>query len=244
LVCRAAGRKHSLQFQTQIGLGIDAAGSSQHSENFMLHQELISAAESREAGTRPLMVMLHGLGDSIEGYRWLPEAMGLPWLNYLLVNAPDDYYGGYSWFDYPDNYAPGVRRSRKLLFELLDGLRAKGFPAEQITFGGFSQGGLMAIEIGLRYPHRLAGVVGISGWVCEVEKLLQELSPAAMQQRLLVTHGTFDPLVPFDKVRGQVRLLKAAGLNVEWREFAKPHTIVEDELAVIRDFVRAGYVGK
>jgi len=130
--------------------------------------------------------------------------------------------------------------------ELLDDLRAKGFPAEQITFGGFSQGGLLAIEIGLRYPHRLAGVVGISGWVCEPEKLLQELSPVATRQRLLVTHGKLDPLVPFDLTRGQIRQLKAAGLNVEWREFAKVHTIIEDELAVVRDFVRAGYpvVGK
>jgi hypothetical protein len=39
--------------------------------------------------------MLPGLGDSIEGYRWLPEAMDLPWMNHLLVNAPDQYYGGY-----------------------------------------------------------------------------------------------------------------------------------------------------
>ena len=138
------------------------------------------------------MVMLHGLGDSIEGYRWMPEAMTLPWLNYLLVNAPDDYYGGYSWFDFRTTW-PGVQRSRKLLFELLDDLRAKGFPAEQITFGGFSQGCLMAIEIGLRYPHRLAGIVGISGWMCEPEKLLKELSPVARQQRLLMTHGTIDP---------------------------------------------------
>ena len=65
----------------------------------MLHSELIPA---REKNSRRLMVMLHGLGDSIEGYRWLPEAMNLPWLNYLLVNAPYDYYGGYSWFDLND----------------------------------------------------------------------------------------------------------------------------------------------
>ena len=135
----------------------------------MLHTELIPAAEKN---SRRLMVMLHGLGDSIEGYRWLPEAMGLPWLNYLLVNAPDDYFGGYSWFDL-DDMAPGILRSRKLLFELLDDLRAKGFPAEQITVGGFSQGCLMAIEAGLRYPHRFAGVVGISGWVFEIEKLVE-----------------------------------------------------------------------
>jgi len=210
---------------------------SKHAFVFMLHSELIPAAEN----SRRLMVMLHGLGDSIEGYRWMPEALDLPWLNYLLVNAPDEYYGGYSWFDL-ENVASGVQRSRKQLFELLDDLRAKGFPAEQITFGGFSQGSLMAIEVGLRHPHRFAGVVGISGWVCEPEKLVKELSPVAREQRLLMTHGTSDPLVPIEKVRRQVPLLKAAGLSVEWHEFEKAHTIAGgEEIAVIRNFVRAGY---
>ena len=184
--------------------------------------------------------MLHGLGDSIEGYRWLPEAMNLPWLNYLLVNAPDEYYGGYAWFDLND-IAPGVQRSRKLLFELLDDLNARGFPAEQITFGGFSQGCLMAIDVGLRYPRRFAGVVGISGWMFELEKLVRELPPVARQQRLLMTHGTGDPLIPIDPVRGQIPVLKDAGINVEWREFEKVHTIAEEEIALTRDFVRAGY---
>lgn len=208
----------------------------------MLHSELIPA---REKNSRRLMVMLHGLGDSIEGYRWLPEMMNLPWLNFLLVNAPDDYYGGYAWFDLND-IVPGVEHSRKLLFELLDDLRTRGFPTEKITFGGFSQGSLMAVEVGLRYPHRFAGVVGISGWVCEPEKLLKELSPVAREQRLLLTHGIGDPLLPIAQVRTQIPLLKAAGLNLEWCEFDKVHTIVDEEIALVRDFLRAGYsvVGK
>ena len=205
----------------------------------MLHSDLIPAADKT---SRRLMIMLHGLGDSIEGYRWWPEAMGLPWLNHLLVNAPDEYYGGYSWFDYPDEITPGVLRSRKLLFQLLDELRAKGFPAEQVTLGGFSQGGLMTVDVGLRYPHRFAGLIGISGWVFELEKTVKELSPIARQQRLLLTHGTDDPMIPIEKVRLQVPPLKAAGLNLEWREFSKVHTIQgETEMAVIRNFVRAGY---
>jgi phospholipase/carboxylesterase len=203
----------------------------------MLHSELVPAAEKSSR----LMVMLHGLGDSIEGYRWFPEAMNLPWLNYLFVNAPDEYYGGWSWFDLND-IMPGVQRSRKLLFELLDNLRAKGFPTEQTTLGGFSQGCLMAVDVALRYPHRFAGVVGISGWVCEPAKALKELSPVALQQRLLMTHGASDPMIPIEKVRPQIPLLKAAGLKVEWLEFPKAHTIHgEVELAVIREFVRAGY---
>lgn len=188
------------------------------------------------------MVMLHGLGDSIEGYRWMPNALDLPWLNYLLVNAPDEYYGGYSWFDFPDNVRPGVLRSRKLLFELLDDLHTKNYPPDQITLGGFSQGCLMTMDVGLRYPHKLAGLLGISGWVFEMENLLKELSPVAKQQRLFLSHGEFDPLIPFADVSEQARQLKSAGFNLEWHEYPKEHTIYGvEEITAIRGFVRAGY---
>src|SRR5436309_5542802 len=112
----------------------------------MLHSALIPA---KDKNSRRLFIMLHGLGDSMEGYRWVPETLDLPWLNYLLVNAPDEYYGGYSWYDFAQDIIPGVGRSRKLLFDLLDAQRARGFPTEQTIFGGFSQGCLMAIEVGL-----------------------------------------------------------------------------------------------
>jgi phospholipase/carboxylesterase len=172
----------------------------------------------------------------------MPEALELPWLNFLLVNAPDAYNGGFSWFDYPDNIGPGVLRSRQLLFGLLDDLKAKGFPPEQITLGGFSQGGLMTVDVGLRYPHRLAGLVDISGWVFEIEKLMKEFSPVVREQRLLITHGPFDPLIPFDPVRQQANTLKVAKVRVDWQQFPKGHTIYgQEEISVIRDFVRAGY---
>ena len=188
------------------------------------------------------MVMLHGLGDSLEGYRWMPEAINLPWLNFLLVNAPDDYYEGYSWFDL-NQPAPGVARSRQLLFNLLDDLPGRGFAPEQTTVGGFSQGCLMAMEAGLRYPHRFAGIVGISGWVYELERL--ELSPLATRQRILMTHGLYDPLLPIAAVRRQIPVLKAKGIQVEWHEIPKDHTIAgEQELSLVREFVRAGYVAK
>jgi phospholipase/carboxylesterase len=205
----------------------------------MLHTEFIPATPTN---SRRVLVMLHGLGDSTSGWRWLPDALGMPDLNYLLVNAPDQYFGGWSWFEYRGDIAPGVHRSRKLLFEVLEDLRRQGFPADQITLGGFSQGCLMAIETGLRYPHRLAGIVGISGWVFELEGLLRDLTPVARAQRLLITHGHFDPLLPFAETQQQVRALKGAGLNVEWREFPKEHSIHgKEELGVIREFVRAGY---
>src|ERR1051325_11621668 len=169
---------------------------------------------AKQTDSRRLMVVLHGLGDSIAGYQWLPSLLNLPWLNYLLVNAPDSYYGGFSWYDFGGEPTVGILRSRKLLFNLLDQQRNEGFPTGQTVVFGFSQGCLMTWELGLRYPHRFAGLIGISGYVHEPEEALKELSPAALQQRFLITHGTQDPLIPFASVRAQVELLKGAGPEI------------------------------
>jgi len=202
----------------------------------MLETDFITATE--KSGSPSLMIVLHGLGDSMEGYRWWPDAMQLSWLNYLLVNAPDPYYGGYAWYDFQDP-AHGIERSRKLLFELLDQMAGKGFPAGKIVFSGFSQGCLMSLEIGARYPHRLAGIVGISGYAYEPEQLVKQLAPEATSQRFLVTHGTQDPLIPITQVRSQMEILRSAGLKIDWREFVKGHGIAgEAEMSLIREFVR------
>lgn len=204
----------------------------------MLTHELIPA---KEADSKWLMVVLHGLGDSMEGYRWLPDALDLPWLNYLLVNAPDDYSGGFSWYDIYENPAPGVGRSREALFELLDAQREAGFPTDQIFQFGFSQGCLMTMEVAMRYPHRLAGCVGVSGYIHEPEQAITELSPVAKEQKILFTLGTFDPLIPAEKVKGQLNQLRQdGGLQIQLEELPKEHTIAgEEELSLIRDFISA-----
>lgn len=209
-------------------------------KNAPLDSLFIPAADK---SSRRLWVMLHGLGDSVEGYRWMPQAFQLPGMNYLLVNAPDDYFGGFSWFEFAEDanpavMRPGVERSRQLLFQLLDAQRAAGFSSEQTILGGFSQGCLMSLDVGTRYPHKLAGVVGISGYVCEPERVVQELSPVAKDQKFLVTHGTYDPLLPLDLTHEQIKLLQRAGLNIRWHEFRKEHTIAgQAEIDLIRDFV-------
>jgi phospholipase/carboxylesterase len=197
-----------------------------------LNTDLIPA---REKSSR-LMIVLHGLGDSMEGYRDVPATLRIPWLNYLLVNAPDPYYGGYSWYDFAGDAAPGVVRSRALLTSLLDSQRAN-FPSDQTILFGFSQGCLMTLETGLRYPHKLAGLIGVSGYVQDEPALENELSEAAREIPILWTHGTRDPLIPLDAVRQQVQSLKNAGLKIDWHELPKEHTIDPREPQIIRDFI-------
>ena len=204
-----------------------------------LKNELVPA---REAGSKRLMVLLHGLGDSMEGFRWMPEALGFRTMNYLLVNAPDPYYGGFSWYDIYGDSDPGIRNSRAELAGLLDALVAQGYPTAETTLFGFSQGCLMAMEMAARYPARFAGVIGVSGYVHRLEHLIADFSPAALSQRVLFTHGSQDVMVGCAAVAEDVVALKKAGMSIDWRVFPKGHEIAgEAELGLIRRFAREGY---
>jgi phospholipase/carboxylesterase len=185
-----------------------------------------------------VLIALHGLGDSSGGYRFLPPALDLVWLNYVLVNAPDPYYQGYAWYDFSGDPNPGIVRSRQLLFEVLADQEKRGFSPDRTFIFGFSQGCLMGWEVGLRYPKKLAGIIGVSGYVNAPEVALKEVSPVAREQHFFITHGKYDPLIPFQDVKAQVQMLKGAGLRIEWHEYDKAHTIDSDEVSAIRGFIQ------
>jgi phospholipase/carboxylesterase len=190
-----------------------------------------------------VLVVLHGLGDSLNGFTWMPREMGLDALSYLLVNAPDDYYGGYSWFDFTGGGADmgpaiaGIHRSRKLIQGLLGELVAQGLRPDDILLFGFSQGCLMAMDAGLRTDAVLGGICGVSGWLAFQEEYPAAFSAAAPQQTFLVTHGLRDPLLPLRRSQAQMTQLKALGINVTFKEYDKEHTILPEELRDIRGWV-------
>jgi phospholipase/carboxylesterase len=186
-----------------------------------------------------LLVALHGLGDSMAGFFWMPQLLGLPWLNYLLINAPHPYYIGYAWYDL-DDPEPGVLEGRARLRRLFAELAAQGWAPQDTVLFGFSQGCLMALDFALRCPERLAGIVGVSGYAFAPERLPAELHPRAREQAWLVTHGSYDELLPIARTRAQMEQLRALGVPIQWYEFPKAHTIdPQDELPLLRDWIAA-----
>jgi phospholipase/carboxylesterase len=181
-----------------------------------------------------LMIVLHGLGDSSEGFYWLREELDIGSFNYLLLNAPDSYYSGYSWYDI-DAPRTGIERSRRLLAAVIDKTQREGYPPDQTFLFGFSQGCLMALEFGSRYSPALAGYIGISGYCISPDAILREMNPAANNGAWLITHGTEDELLPVAVTRAQIKRLNDAGFVIDYREYSKSHTIdLERELPDIR----------
>ncbi|MCA8975600.1 MAG: serine esterase [Planctomycetes bacterium] len=188
--------------------------------------------------SRKLLVVLHGRGDSSRSWYWLPGAFAFEELNYLFVNAPDEYFGGRSWYALPPDQAPGVLRSRRLLDALFAELTDQGHAAADLGLLGFSQGCLMTLEWGARSPLRLGAYVGISGYCLDPAALLAERDPGLQPDRWLITHGTEDEALDYETTRAQIDELSRGGLALRFETFRKGHTIdPEDELPLLRRFV-------
>jgi len=185
-----------------------------------------------------VVIVLHGLGDSLAGYGWFPGELGIDDLSFLLVNAPDPYYGGYSWYDFLEDPKPGILRSRSLLSGLIEELVQQGIACENIYLFGFSQGCLMALDVGLRIPHALGGICGVSGYLGFENEYPEHFSIFAREQEILLTHGTQDPMVPYAKSKAQYQNLKELGARITFMTYAKDHTILPQELTDIAGWFR------
>lgn len=188
--------------------------------------------------SKKLMIILHGRGDSSAGFTWLPPYLNMDDMNYLLLDAPYDYYGGRSWYDLPPNQEEGIVYSSEILTEILDELFAERFDASQSFLFGFSQGSLLTFEFGARYHKTLAGYMAISGYIYDAGKLLKEMNTEVKNAKWLCTHGTYDGVLPYNESKLQVEMLQKGGFDVEFKSYAKEHTIDRDELDMIAQWIK------
>ena len=188
--------------------------------------------------SKKLMIILHGRGDSSEGFRGLPPFLDIDDMNYILFDAPFEYYTGYSWYPLPPGQLPGIEHSSVLLTKTLDALFEEEFNADESFLFGFSQGSLLTFEFGARYEKVLAGYIAVSGYIYDAQKLLLEMNKDVLESRWLCTHGTYDDVLPFETSREQVEVLQDGGFDVEFKVYEKDHTIVEDELKMIAQWIK------
>lgn len=185
-----------------------------------------------------LIIVLHGRGDSAEGFRFFPQELGLDDVNYLLLNAPFEYYTGFSWYDLPPNQLPGIEYSRNVLAEVLDTLFEDRYTPSKTILFGFSQGSLLTFEFGARYVHELAGYIGVSGYIYDAPKILEEMNPEVNKGNWLCTHGYEDDVLPFSQSKAQVETLKKGGFAIDFRAYNKTHTVDMGELNEIREWIK------
>jgi phospholipase/carboxylesterase len=124
----------------------------------------------------------------------------------------------------------GIRASQMAIDSLVERERARGTPSENIVLAGFSQGGAMALQTGLRYPCRLAGIMALSTYLPLAESLPREAAAVNGRTPIFMAHGTDDPVVPYAMGAKSRELLEQMSYDVEWHDYRMPHSVCLEEI--------------
>lgn len=141
-----------------------------------------------------------------------------------------------------DEVPEGLPAARKMLLATVDELaRSCGVPMSRVVLGGFSQGAMVATDLGLRLEEAPAALAIMSGTLIN----RPEWTKLAAKRRglhVLQSHGTSDPILPYTAALALHELLKDAGLLVDFIRFDGGHGIdgaVVDKLAALIDAMAA-----
>jgi phospholipase/carboxylesterase len=191
------------------------------------------------------VIVLHGLGADGNDFVPVAEQFDLESVGpvrFIFPHAPVmavTINGGYmmrAWYDIigtdlrQRQDEKGLRASLAMVEELIAREKERGVAANRIVLAGFSQGCAMALLTGLRHKERLAGIIGMSGYLPLAETTEKERSDANRLTPIFLAHGTMDPVVPIVAAQASRDALRALGHDVEWHEYPMPHSVCMDEI--------------
>ncbi|MEO5771588.1 MAG: dienelactone hydrolase family protein [Burkholderiaceae bacterium] len=201
------------------------------------------------------VIVLHGLGA--DGTDFLPFADEIDLadvgpVRWILPRAPvrpvsvNNGHRMRAWYDIfsfgahtasPREDEPGLRESFAAVHALIEREIARGVAARRIVLAGFSQGSAIALGAGLRFRERLAGVVGLSGYLPLAASTAAERSDANVLTPIFLAHGRRDAVVGLDRGLATRDALKALGYGVEWHEYPMEHSVSAEEVADLQRFL-------
>lgn len=205
-------------------------------------------------GTSPQasIIWLHGLGadghdfEPIVGELALPDDLAVRFILPHAPSMPVTLNSGYvmpAWYDisHPDlamgEDEAGIRHTQKAIERLIQRETERGIPSERIVLAGFSQGGAIALQTGLRHAEKLAGILALSTYLPLKSTFSNEASSANQGMPIFMAHGTFDSVIPLAKAITSKNLLENNHYAVEWHEYAMAHTLCPEEISDINHWL-------
>lgn len=202
-----------------------------------------------ETGSRPTHTILwmHGLGADGNDFVPIVNEIALPRspnIRFIFPHAPmrpvsiNNGLVMRAWHDYDlttsnsvirENMA-SLRDSQGAIELLIDREKQRGILPQNILLAGFSQGGALALQTGLRYPEKLAGIMALSCYLPASQTLAAEAHHANSATSILMAHGSLDNIIPITLAAASRRQLEESGYMVEWHEYAMAHTVCKDEI--------------
>ena len=213
------------------------------------------ALETIEIATGPApsasVIWMHGLGADGHDFEPIVPELGLPGtlqVRFIFPNAPvrpvtlNMGMAMRAWYDIIEigggrEDGEGLRASQAAIEQLIAAEVARGIPASRIVLAGFSQGGAIAFQTGLRHPQRLAGIMALSTYLPLAGTVEDERSAANRDLPVFMAHGSVDPMISISRAQQSRKMLEALGYPLEWHEYPMPHSVCPQEITDISDWL-------
>ncbi len=204
------------------------------------------------------VIWLHGLGADGNDFVPVVKELALPperAVRFVFPHAPMrpvTINAGYvmrAWYDILalDSLErrvdeTGIRASQAAIEALIEKERERGMPAARVVLAGFSQGGAIALQTGLRHGERLLGILALSTYLPLADSLPSEAHAANRDVPIFMAHGTQDEVVPAAAAIRSRDKLRSLGYAVDWREYAMGHSVSMQEINDIGHWLRTRLV--
>ncbi|AKD24961.1 putative esterase [Polynucleobacter duraquae] len=200
------------------------------------------------------VIWLHGLGADGNDFVPIIPQLNLsecPAIRFVFPSAPSmavTVNGGYvmpAWYDITERDInaredlAGIHKSAAAISQLIEREASRGIAYEKIILAGFSQGCAMSLQVGLRFPHRLAGIMALSGYLPLANSLALERSEANGKTPILMAHGVWDAVITLERAEASADILEKLGYQVDWNTYPMEHSLHPDELVDISRFLSA-----
>ena len=194
------------------------------------------------------VIWMHGLGADGNDFvpivpeLFLPEGLAVRFVFPHAPQRPITINGGMrmrAWFDITSldrstaEDAAGIAASQAQVESLIAEEHARGVPSSNIVLAGFSQGGAIALQAGVRHAEPLAGIMALSTWLPLHDQLATEASAANKATPILMAHGTYDDIVPCKFGEYSRDFLKESGYAVDWHAYPMQHQVCIEQIADI-----------
>lgn len=199
------------------------------------------------------VIWLHGLGADGHDFEPIVNELGLPAslsIRFVFPHAPmravtiNNGFVMRAWYDVlaldiaSRADEEGIRESQQYLEGLIEEQIDAGTDSRKIVLAGFSQGGAVVLQTGLRYSKPLAGLMALSTYLPLEQSLSAEKTGENAAVPIFLAHGDSDPVVAPELAYRSRSKLEQQGYAIEWREYAGlQHGVNMDELRDIRQWL-------
>lgn len=205
-----------------------------------------SVNPSKAKSNPPVLILLHGYGSSESDLFSLSKSIDDRFLTFALRAPFDGRDVGYSWYELrflgnkriTSNYDELKQSKAKVLSFISNACAAYKADSTKVFLLGFSQGAIIAYDIGLSNPKKIAGILALSGKMLDDTKKIK-IESSATNVKFFIGHGKDDNTIDIKEADSANAYLKRNAVkDLTYKTYDMPHSLSGGELNDIKAWLK------